>query len=69
MDWRGAATVAMQSFGRGVSTIETVFFAWLARRLHNNNYICNMFQFLSEVPFKWIQVGSSVLSAVEFQCD
>jgi hypothetical protein len=39
-----ASTVAMQWFGKNVSTVEVVFSAWSLRRLYNDIYRHNNFQ-------------------------
>jgi hypothetical protein len=43
-----AVTVSMQWFGKHISTIEAVFSAWSVRRLYNDSYRHNKFQFLSD---------------------
>jgi hypothetical protein len=54
MGWRDSyygvhtATVAMQWFGQHVSTIEAVISVWSVRKLYNDSYRQNRFQFLSD---------------------
>jgi hypothetical protein len=54
MGWRDsyqgvrAATVAMQWFCQHVSTVEAMFSVWSVRRLYNDSYRQNRFQFLSD---------------------
>jgi hypothetical protein len=43
-----AATFAMQWVGKHVSTIEALFSAWSVRKLYNDSYRHNCFQFLSD---------------------